>query len=48
MFICVHCPYVVHVEKELVRIGLDYEGKIGMVAMSSTRLWRIRMIDRSK
>src|SRR6202023_2842417 len=21
MFICVHCPYVVHVEKELARIG---------------------------
>ena len=35
MFICVHCPYVVHVEKELARIGVDYEGKIGMVAISS-------------
>jgi peroxiredoxin len=35
MFICVHCPYVVHVEKELARIGRDYEGKIGMVAISS-------------
>ena len=35
MFICVHCPYVVHVEKELARIGADYEGKIGMVAISS-------------
>src|SRR6201987_5715828 len=35
MFICVHCPYVVHVEEELARIGRDYEGKIGMVAISS-------------
>src|SRR5277367_4570006 len=35
MFICVHCPYVVHVEKELARIGRDYARKIGMVAISS-------------
>lgn len=35
MFICVHCPYVKHVEKELARIGQDYEGKIGIVAISS-------------
>jgi thiol-disulfide isomerase/thioredoxin len=35
MFICVHCPYVVHVEKELARIGKDYEGRIGIVAISS-------------
>ena len=35
MFICVHCPYVVHVEKELAQIGRDYEGKIGIVAISS-------------
>jgi hypothetical protein len=35
MFICVHCPYVVHVEKELARIGRDYEEKIGIVAISS-------------
>jgi hypothetical protein len=30
MFICVHCPYVKHVEQELARIGVDYAGKIGM------------------
>ena len=35
MFICVHCPYVIHVEEELARIGRDYEEKIGMVAISS-------------
>jgi hypothetical protein len=35
MFICVHCPYVKYVEEELARIGRDYQGKIGMVAISS-------------
>jgi peroxiredoxin len=35
MFICVHCPYVIHVEKELARIGVDYAEKIGIVAISS-------------
>ncbi|MGA1982063.1 MAG: thioredoxin family protein [Acidobacteriaceae bacterium] len=35
MFLCVHCPYVKHVEQELARIGADYAGKIGMVAISA-------------
>ena len=35
MFVCVHCPYVKHVEEELGRIGKDYEGKIAIVAISS-------------
>ncbi len=35
MFLCVHCPFVKHVEAELARIGRDYEGKIGIVAISS-------------
>jgi len=35
MFICVHCPYVRYVEAELAQIGVDYEGKIGIVAISS-------------
>ncbi len=35
MFICVHCPYVKHVEQELANIGRDYEGKIGICAISS-------------
>jgi len=35
MFVCVHCPYVKHVEQELARIGVDYEGKIGIAAISS-------------
>ena len=35
MFVCPHCPYVKHVEQELGRIGVDYEGKIAIVAISS-------------
>ena len=35
MFICVHCPYVQYVEAQLAQIGLDYEGKIGIAAISS-------------
>lgn len=36
MFICRHCPYVKHVEKELVRLARDYLDKgIGIVAISS-------------
>jgi peroxiredoxin len=36
MFICRHCPFVQHVEKELAAIGHDYIGKgVGIVAISS-------------
>jgi peroxiredoxin len=36
MFICRHCPFVMHVEKEIAAIGMDFAGKgIGMVAISS-------------
>lgn len=36
MFICNHCPYVIHVRKELVRLAKDYLPKgIGFVAISS-------------
>ncbi len=35
MFVCVHCPYVKHVEEELARIGVDYEGRIAIAAISS-------------
>jgi thiol-disulfide isomerase/thioredoxin len=35
LFVCVHCPYVKHVEQELARIGVDYEGKIGIAAIQS-------------
>jgi thiol-disulfide isomerase/thioredoxin len=35
MFVCVHCPYVKHVEEQLARIGEDYAGKIAIAAISS-------------
>jgi peroxiredoxin len=36
MFICRHCPYVVHVQDELARLGRDYRDKnIAIVAISS-------------
>jgi len=35
-FICRHCPYVKHIEKELARLGRDYARKsVGIVAISS-------------
>src|ERR1022692_4953005 len=36
MFICPHCPYVQHVERELAKIGSDYATRsLGIVAISS-------------
>jgi peroxiredoxin len=36
MFICRHCPFVQHIEKELARLGRDYQDEgLGMVAISS-------------
>ena len=36
MFICNHCPFVVHVMDELIRIGNDFKDRgIGFVAISS-------------
>ena len=34
MFICNHCPYVIHVREELIRLANDYKVKgFGFVAM---------------
>lgn len=36
MFICRHCPYVVHVRDELARLGRDYrDSALGIAAISS-------------
>ena len=36
MFICRHCPYVLHVRDELARLGHDYEGSdLAIVAISA-------------
>jgi peroxiredoxin len=36
MFICRHCPYVMHVEYEIAKIGRDYrDTELGMIGISS-------------
>ncbi len=35
MFLCNHCPFVKHIRAELTRLGLDYQPRIGIVAISS-------------
>src|ERR1700743_3217842 len=36
LFICAHCPFVKHIEKELAQFGKDYAGKpLAIVALSS-------------
>ncbi len=36
MFLCNHCPYVIHVNPEIVRVAKDYMAKgVGFVAISS-------------
>lgn len=35
-FICNHCPFVIHVNEELVKLAIDYQNQgIGFVAISS-------------
>ncbi len=36
IFMCKHCPYVVHIQTELAKLSADYENKdIGIVGISS-------------
>lgn len=35
MFVCVHCPYVKHLEAELARLGHDYAGPRGPIAIAA-------------
>ena len=36
MFICQHCPFVIHVKSELAKLGQDYASQdLGIVAISS-------------
>ncbi|MEP6667963.1 MAG: thioredoxin family protein [Chthoniobacter sp.] len=36
MFVCAHCPYVVHVQPELTRLARDYAGQsVGLVAITA-------------
>lgn len=44
MFICNHCPYVIHVNEEIVRIANDYSNKgVGFVAISSNNVEKYPM-----
>ena len=37
MFICAHCPFVIHVEEELARLGRDYASSgLAIAAISSS------------
>jgi len=38
MFICNHCPYVVHVKDEFRRLADDYAGRLSIVAINSNSL----------
>ncbi len=41
MFTCNHCPYVKHVEGEMVRLAVDYQSRgVGFVAISSNDVSR--------
>ena len=35
MFICQHCPFVIHVREELSQIGRDYSDRLAIVAISA-------------
>jgi peroxiredoxin len=35
MFICCHCPFVVHVRQELARLGRDYASRVDIIGISS-------------
>lgn len=38
-FICNHCPFVIHVNEELIRLANDYNSKsIGFIAISSNNI----------
>ncbi|NNE29532.1 MAG: thioredoxin family protein [Saprospiraceae bacterium] len=44
MFICNHCPYVIHVNEELVRLAKEYQEKgVSFVAISSNDVERYPM-----
>ncbi len=43
MFICAHCPYVIHVRNELARLARDYQPKgVTFIAISSNDAVRYR------
>ena len=35
MFICNHCPYVIHYHEEIVKLAVDFKNDVNLVAISS-------------
>jgi peroxiredoxin len=35
IFLCCHCPYVIHVREELARLGRDYQTKVDIIGISA-------------
>lgn len=35
MFICNHCPFVIHIQDQLASIGRDYEGRVSVIAINA-------------
>lgn len=36
MFVCNHCPFVLHINSEIAKLGIDYKQKgVGIIAISS-------------
>jgi peroxiredoxin len=35
LFLCQHCPFVLHVQEDLARLGRDYQQTVGIVGISS-------------
>ncbi len=33
IFLCRHCPFVVHVRQEIAKVGKDYDGKLDMIGI---------------
>ena len=44
MFICNHCPFVIHVIDEIVKIGKEYENNISFIAISSNDVENLSLI----
>jgi peroxiredoxin len=49
VFICNHCPFVIHINPELVRLAKDYQSKgISIIAISSNDIEKYPMDSPSK
>ncbi len=35
MFICNHCPFVIHIQEQLAALGDDYQGRVSIIAINA-------------